>query len=958
VAQGRGGCVLQLAGEAGIGKTRLAAELARRARGLGRLVVEARAHPSDAALPLGLFQDALRAHRRAGPEAPQPDDPLAAAFPSQLLPELGADAVAPAGGRGALFESASAYVRALARPYGLLLVLEDLHWADPSSLALVAYLARTTRADPVTLVVTYRSGESPAGSQLEALRHELARTRLGEEVVLEPLRPAAVGAMVGGILGLEADPQALEVVVRTSGGNPFVVEELVRHAVEAGHLDAASGRWAGRGPIRLPWTVQEMVLERVRRLPEDDQEILRWAAVIGPTVEPALLPPVAGGDERGVLLALSRLRDAGLLEEDPADPTDLCMGFRHALTREAVLGGLLAAERRRRHAAVLAAAEELIAAGGEVELGLLAGHALAAGDRRRGFLYSVRAGRRSIALSGFAEADAHYVRALELWEPGIGAEARASLLLEYGRLLARVARDPRAAGLLAEARAAHLALGERVAAAEALAAAAGARWNAGVRAGVLEDLRTAHAELTAGDPVEARLQVLPILARALWMTGELREAAAVARDGLALVPARPGRPEALAGVHLRTTLGSSLWLMGDIEAGDRELVESMRLAREHRDELGALRACSDLAYWHLNRTAASAAAYADEGLAVARERDLHIVLAWLSGARSLIHLKAGEPQRAEALLLAGEGEIAHLGPDPEVRLTLRWVRGEWLLGAGEVQAAVEHLAAAAGEADQLDNFQLVSRIRRSLARAAAAGGDAGAARAALEPALERWRTASGGPLPVPVRMLATCAEVAALAADRSWAAELEAELGRRQAAWPRVRYALALTGIAAGQTGASAAVEEAARAVEADGWRLEGARLRLTAAQALLATRGDDAAAERLARAALAGFDDIGLDRWRGAAEAVLRRLGLRAPSRGAGAGRAGLTAREIEVLRLVAAGASNRAVAERLVISEKTAARHVANLFVKLGVHTRAEAARLAAERGLLHGPGPPPGP
>jgi DNA-binding CsgD family transcriptional regulator len=936
-------------GEAGIGKTRLAGELARRARGLRRLVVEARAHPSDAALPLGLFQDALRAHRRTRPEADPPDDPLAAAFPSRLLPELGADPAGLAGGRGALFESASAYVRALARPSGLMLVFEDLHGADPSSLALIGYLARTTRGDPVTLVLTYRSGEAPAGSELEALRHELARTRLGEEVTLEPLPPAAVAAMIGAILGREADPRAVELFVRTSAGNPFVVEELVRHAVETGHLDAASGRWAAEGAIRLPWTVQEMVLERVRRMGEEDQEILRWAAVIGPTVELPLLPAVAGSDERRTLAALARLRDAGLLVEDPTDPSGLRVGFRHALTREAVLGGLLAAERRRRHAAVLEAAEGLIAAGGDVELGRLAGHAVAAGDRRRGFRYSAEAGRRSVALSGFAEADAHFARALELWEPEIGAEPRADLLLDHGRLLARVVRDPRAAGLLTEARAAHLAVGRRVPAAEALAAAAGARWNAGMRAGVLDDLRTAHAELRDDDPVESRLQVLPVLARVLWMTGELREAAEVARDGLALVPRRPSRREALAGVHLRTTLGSSLWLMGDIEAGDRELIESLRLAREDRDELGALRACSDLAYWHLNRTAASAAGYADDGLAVARERDLHIVLAWLSGARSLIHLKAGEWEAAEALLLAGEREIDHLGPDPEVRLTLRWVRGEWLLGTGLVGEAAEHLAAAAAEADQLDNFQLVSRVRRSLARSLAAGGDARAAGAALEPALQRWRAASGGPLPAPVRILATCAEIAALAADGGRAAELRTELERRPGAWPRVRYALALTTVAAGQATAAAAVEESARAVEADGWRLEGARLRLTAAQALLATEGGAAAAERLARAALACFDEMRLDRWRGAAEAVLRRLGLRAPSRGAGARREGLTAREIEVLRLVAAGASNRVVAERLVISEKTAARHVANLFVKLGVHTRAEAARLAAERGLL---------
>jgi len=946
-ASGRRGAVLQIAGEAGIGKTRLAGVVAGLARRDGRLTVEARAQPSDAALPLGVFQDALRADRRARPDAPAPESPLAAAFPSLLLPELGGAPNASAE-RGYLFEAACAFLRELASPGGLVVVLEDLHWADPTSLALVSYLARTTADDPLLLVLTYRLGESPAGSALARLRHELARNRLGEEIVLDPLDGAGVEAMLEGILGRPADPAAHAAIARMSGGNPFVVEELVRHAVQTGHLDAQSGRWSAEAVIDLPWTVQEMVLERVRQLSDDDQELLRWAAVIGPTIDLALLGHVSGVDEPVLIDALARLQHAGLVRDDPSDPAGLRTGFRHALIREAILGGLIAPQRRRRHSAVLDSAEAMAAEGRELDLEELAGHAIAAGDRRRGFEYSLRAARRSVELSGYSEAESHFGRALDLWDPVVGAGTRADLLLDYGRLLARVKRDPRGAGLLAEARAGYLALGDRTRAAEALAAAAGARWNAGLRTGVLADLRTAAGELGRADSPEAHLHVLPILARALWMSGDLREAAAVAAMGLDLVPRAPFRAGLLAGNHLRTTLGSSRWLMGEADEGDRELIESLRLAREHRDDLGVLRVSSDLAYWHLNRTASSAASYADDGLALARERDVHLAVAWLSGARSLIHLKTADWELAEALLLAAERELDHLGPDPEIRLTLRWVRGEWLLGTGALEAAVAELREAAPRADDLENLQLVTRLRRSLARALVACGDADGAAAALAPALERWTGAPGGPLALPVRVLVTCAEVATAAGDLIWARRLAGELEGRFSS-PRVRYALALTDVAAGVRPDAAAFQDAARAIDADGWALEAARMRLSAAAALARTPGGRDDAEALAREALTSFDAAGLVHWRRQAEGLLRRLGARAPTRGIGPGRERLTAREIEVLRLVASGASNRGVAERLVISEKTAARHVANLFTKLGVHTRAEAARMAAERGLL---------
>jgi len=174
--------VIALAGDAGLGKTRLVTALLERARERSRLVLLGRASPLEAALPLGVFQDALREERRTAAAAPI-DDPLAARFPGLLLPEL--EASGSGVDRGVLFEAAARYLCARAAPGGLVLILEDLHWADPTSHALVAFLARAVRDSPLLMALTYRPSEAE-GSSLDDLRHQLARERLGEEVRLEP----------------------------------------------------------------------------------------------------------------------------------------------------------------------------------------------------------------------------------------------------------------------------------------------------------------------------------------------------------------------------------------------------------------------------------------------------------------------------------------------------------------------------------------------------------------------------------------------------------------------------------------------------------------------------------------------------------------------------------------------------------------------------------------------------
>jgi len=954
----RAGTALELVGEAGLGKTRLARACIERARTRRRHVLEGRARHPDAGLTLGIFQDALRADRRTRERAREPRDP-ASSFPARLLPELGAHPEDLPAERAALFEAACSYLRALAGAgKGLVVVLEDLHWADPSSHALLAHLAQATRADPLLLLLTYRPDEMAADSSLAELRRELARERLADEIVLGPLDEDAVGRMLDGILGVPADDAARAAACRMSGGNPFAVEEFVRDAVDAGRLDPESGQWNVAGPLRLPRSVQEMLLTRVRRLAVDDQELLRWAAVVGERLDLRLLAAASGRDEGWTLSALARLHEAGLVVEDASEPSGLRFTFRHALTREAVLAQLLTAERRRRHARVLEAAEALYSDAPDAPLEELASHALAAGDRVRGFTYFARAARRSLELCGYAEADAHFERALELWEPAFGQASRAALLLEHGRLLARVDRRPRALEVLRAARDAALAAGERAEAAVALAAAAEARFNAGERAGVLAELRAARAELRPEDPPAAHLDVLPVLAWALRRAGDYPGAVAAAREGLALVGDAPGRGERLDQIGLMTSLGSALWLLGDSLAGETALVEAVQLAREHGDDLGAIRALWELSMFHLSRRAADAARHADEAIAIARRRGVALSRCWCALARALVHAKAGEPEAAESLLDAAERDYRSLGADdPCLRLSLVISRGEWHLAVGAIAEAAA-LTAAAPEATVLGDSQIVAQVGLVLARARLADGDPSGARAALLPAIAAWGAASAEPPPTPPSLLLAGVEIAALAGDAAEAERLAGEVGRRVRG-PRADYARALAdavswmcaerpGRAPG-TLAAEAVELAATAMEHDGWRFEGARMRMVAAEALAPDDGARGEAADLAAAALLAFRAMAIDGWRRRAEGLLRRLGRRAPTRGLGPGREGLTARELEVLGLVADGHSNRSIAARLVISEATVARHVANLFAKLAVHSRAQAARVAAERGLL---------
>jgi hypothetical protein len=355
---------------------------------------------------------------------------------ARLVPELAPapDPTAPRGADGPgvpgrLFELLLGVLHRLAEPSGLLVVAEDLHWADQSTRDLLGFLHRNLPG-PVALVLTYRSDELHRRHPLRPFLAELERAGHAERLELGRLGRRPLAALLANILGEPPAAALVEQVEARSGGNPFFAEELL-----AAHQDGT----------RLPEALRELVLARVGTLPEATQGVLQVAAVAGTRVDHQLLAAVVGLDAGRLVELLREAVGRHLLVPDQASGA---YAFRHALVAEAVYDDLLPVQRGPLHAAYARALEQRVAAAGReasaAELGQLAHHWLAAQDQGRARLASVRAGEAAEAGYALAEAVAHYERALSLWDHA--PEAAASSPLDRGSLLHRAAEAANLAG--------------------------------------------------------------------------------------------------------------------------------------------------------------------------------------------------------------------------------------------------------------------------------------------------------------------------------------------------------------------------------------------------------------------------------------------------------------------------------------------------------------------------------
>lgn len=950
--------VALVSGDAGIGKSRLVTEACTLAGRRGFTVLSGQCAELGDSVPYLPLADALRSATVAG--APATDalrhalssrPALSRLLPDGANPDPDADRAELA--RQQMFGAVLGLLAELALSSPVMLVLEDLHWADASTRDLVTFLSRMLHRERIVIVGTYRADDLHRRHPLRPVIAELQRLPNVQAISLGPLDNAAMAEHLrasGPVNGLEAAD--LNRIVARAEGNAYYAEELL----------AASDR-------SLPAGLSALLLNRVEQLSDKAQRVLRTAAVAGRRADDELVRLVSG-------LSSDEYEDAvrqAVTHQLLVPEGDVGYRFRHALLREAIYADLLPGERTRLHGAMSALLAEPARLAVPGTAAQLARHCLASHDIPGAFSASIKAGKEAEQLGAPAEAHRHYDEALGLWDrvenpDDLAGLSRARLALKSASNAAQGGNVPRA----------------------------------------IHQLRRMRHYLSQASPPDPEMQIRvgERLAYFLWLTDDekaMLEAQEVARSTVETCPSEPATwyyARAVA-TYAQTMLNQAdmtearQWAERALEAARRAqaqwveadalatlgyitnregendeaiklLTEAHRLAKEAMVlgvelqvafslgrtylEVGELSIGAAIAHEGVTRASRKGLGMAPFGLDL---QHLHFQFHYADGAWDHAQEIAGAfPVRVttsgEALLSAMalfidvargnqlvDERVAWLAPfwpgkGFEVYIS-RGILADHYLWRGDTARAIEEAEAAIDEPYHSEYGYSPSTIRPATiaisawadraVQARASGEDPAVAVAEARRLLDIAREGTSFPKR-PKFVLGP--------EGRGWAARAEAEFRRA----------------------AGANDPEAWRAVLAEfgpGYKYENARTRLRLAEALAeAGQRDEAAAEWELAAAAA--DELKARPLRQALDDLARRarLGTVAEDTGAHAA-AGLTSREREVLRLIAAGRSNREIAAALFITAKTASVHVSNILGKLGAASRTEAAAIAHREGLI---------
>jgi ATP/maltotriose-dependent transcriptional regulator MalT len=916
--------VAQVVGEPGIGKTRLLSELGSRAEARRCLILSGQSAELEHQMPFGLWVDALEPYissqnpRRFAKLRAEQLAELTVLFPglaeiSRSVPTIVQQE------RYRTFQAVRALIAELSSERPVLLTLDDVHWADQASLELLAYALRRPPGGRVLIAVAHRSEQAP-----ELLWEPLARAErdgAAERIELSPLTRADAE----GLFSPEVGRALRDELYHRSGGNPFYLEQLSRAAGDSG---------------QVPRGVTEAISEELRRLSVTNRVVLQGAAVAGDPFSPEICAAAAGIEPAQTLDALDRLLSVDLLRSG-SSPVEF--RFRHPIVRAAVYEHASPAWRLSSHARAATKLGEL-----GLPVTLRAHHierSAQLGDREAVALLSeaghaVAPRAPATAASWFAAAlrllpaDAELGERLGLLAPlarSLGAagqlEASSNALAEVLELL------PPALGLLRSQTIAFLALVQRL-----LGRHGTARATLEAALHDLPDRRSPEAvslevELAADallvgewerarewaqqaltlardlDHPGVRAAAAALVALSAYQDGEVQEARGRAAEAAGIIDELGD--DAVAG-HLDVcfSVGAAEMLLEEYDRSGCHLERCIAVSRQTGQGHMLGPAMIDLGILRIwQGRLAEAAAVAEEALELAYLVHSQQLLEWAQTVACWVALKRGD---LPAALAAGEealrvGRGVHRGA-----FTIGaacWL-AETTIESGD-PAQARRLLLEAVEAAPLETADRGYRIvvHDLLARAEVALGELGAA--------TRWTDEA-------------TAEAAAL------------KLARPESLALRTRATVALAG---GRAKEAAELALAAAERGAASQRIEAARARVLAGQALLAS-GDRERALAELRAAHRELDDCGALRYRDQAARELRRAGERigrAGRRGIpGAGIDSLSEREREVDDLVVQRFTNREIAERLVLSEKTVERHLARIFGKLCVSSRVELARL----------------
>jgi predicted ATPase/DNA-binding CsgD family transcriptional regulator len=920
---GTPGAVL-VGGDAGGGKTRLVGEFIDRLDDDVLVLVGGCLELSTAGFPYAPFTAALRQLVREAGAAE-----IAALMPrdgardlARLLPEFGEPPADrdPDSARARLFEQMLVLLERLAERRPVVLVVEDAHWADRSTRDLLVFLLRNLRHVAVLVVVTFRSDELHRGHPMRPVIAELERIEGVVRIDLPRLTRAETAAQLAGILGQPPEPRVVDVVYERSSGIPLLVEAT------ADHPDCG-----------MPQSVRDLMLAGVTGLPEDTQDLLRLASTGGVRFGHALIAEVSGQDETALASALRPAVDANVLVAD-----EEAYAFRHALIWEAIHDDLLPGEHGRAHrrfAEALEANPALSLAGRpSVEAAM---HWARAHDHERALPAAWTAARESASAFAYAEQLQLLERVLELWDRVPDAEERIGT--DHVDVLRSAAQAAGACGEpergLAFVRAALAELDEKAdpeRVALLLRRRARLAFQLG-RTGGLEDLDRAQRLVPEASVVRA--EVLAPLGRALVLLGRHDEArriseetlalaerfgddctAADALNNLAIADSAAGRfAEALARLATAraraeraddgdTVLRSMVNMADALEASGaaEAAIETAQRTLALAESLGQARTKGIIAANNLTEAQISLGRW--DSAVETFERAMELApTPGLRGQHLLNrgHIAAarGESEVAARIVAELRAMSAADDPYPQLLLPLASLAIEWRLAEGDVPGAVEATQRAITEQDLSSDARHTWPILVAGMRACAAqrgGSLAEKVRAIAD------GTPAYGPVMAARRatLLAESARAASVLDRALWAAAVST--------WDQLGYPYPL----------AYALLRSAESTVADGDREEAATLLSRAAELT---------------------DRLGAKPLRAEIDLQARRSQLTVPGTAAGRPLFGLTAREQEVLRLVAEGRSNRDIAEELFISAKTASVHVSNILAKLGVGSRSEAAATA---------------